>query len=91
MKFSCVLLTALFATTNAFAPAKSAFRTTSLNLEPSQDPVDKTLNGIDDGAEHDVFDPLSGAQPALIRNNNDEVWVPQVRFFRCTFWKKVES
>jgi len=77
MKFSCVLLTALFATSSAFAPSKSAFRTTSLNLEPSQDPVDKTLNGIDDGAEHDVFDPLSGAQPALIRNNNDEVWVPQ--------------
>lgn len=45
---------------------------------PSTDIVDKTLAGIDDGAQHDVFDPLSGDSPALTRNNKSEVWVPQV-------------
>ena len=82
MKFSAILITALASTANAFAPSTNgrALFTTNLAAEsgPSQDPVDKTLKGIDDGADYDIFDPLGGAAPALIRNNNDEVWVPQV-------------
>jgi hypothetical protein len=39
--------------------------------------VDKTLQSVD--ADANVFDPTSGENPALTRNNNDEVWVPQVR------------
>jgi hypothetical protein len=38
--------------------------------------VDKTLQSVD--ADANVFDPTSGENPALTRNNNDEVWVPQV-------------
>lgn len=39
--------------------------------------VDRSLKGIDEIADHDVFDPTSGDNAALQRNNNDEVWVPQ--------------
>ena len=53
---------------------------TVLSAGPSTDPVDKSLNGIDTGVEYDVFDPLTGSKPALVRNNNDEVWVPQVNY-----------
>ena len=41
----------------------------------SSDPIDRSMRGIDDGS---AFDPLEGENPALIRNNNDQVWVPQV-------------
>jgi hypothetical protein len=34
------------------------------------------MKGIDSDA--DTFDPTSGTSPALIRNNIDQVWVPQV-------------
>jgi len=65
----------------AFVPGKvvtdSVTTGTILSAGPSTDPVDKSLGGIDAGAEYDVFDPLTGSKPALIRNNNDEVWVPQ--------------
>ena len=87
MRFSAILLSTLVTAASAFSPSttgRAAF--TSLNVAtepevsagPSQDPVDKTLNGIDDGANHDIFDPQAGDKPALIRNNNEEVWVPQV-------------
>jgi hypothetical protein len=80
MKFSAVLITALATTANSFAPSTNGRALFTLNAEsgPSTDPVDKTLKGIDDGAKHDVFDPHGGNAPALIRNNNDEVWVQQV-------------
>ena len=81
MKFTSFLLASVIAgSSSAFAPSsngKAAF-TARFSTGPSTDPVDKTLAGIDDAAEHDVFDPLGGNAPALIRNNNDEVWVPQV-------------
>jgi len=80
MKFTSFLLASVIAgSSSAFAPSsngKAAF-TARFSTGPSTDPVDKTLAGIDDAAEHDVFDPLGGNAPALIRNNNDEVWVPQ--------------
>ncbi len=85
MKFSTILLATLFSSSQAFAPNAGAGRFSALKVTesevgvPSSDVIDKSLDGIDAGAEHDVFDPLDGEQPALIRNNNDEVWVPQVR------------
>jgi len=36
------------------------------------------MRGIDDESGFD-FDPVAGENPALTRNNNGEVWVPQVR------------
>jgi hypothetical protein len=90
MKFSSFLLASLMAgSSSAFVSSsnrKTAFATTAryvatdpeISTGPSTDPVDKTLAGIDDAAEHDVFDPLGGEAPALIRNNKSEVWVQQV-------------
>ena len=37
--------------------------------------IDRSMKGVDDGA----FDPVEGENPALKRNNNDGVWVEQVR------------
>jgi hypothetical protein len=72
MKFlsATLLIASLAASASAFsavAPKSSAAKTGS---------VDKTLHNVD--ADADVFDPTSGENPALTRNNNDEVWVPQV-------------
>jgi len=39
--------------------------------------IDRSLRGVDLGAQHDVYDPLGGSRPPLTRNNNDQVWVPQ--------------
>mmetsp|Transcript_34773 Transcript_34773/g.84029 ORF Transcript_34773/g.84029 Transcript_34773/m.84029 type:complete len:399 (+) Transcript_34773:166-1362(+) len=38
-------------------------------------PVDKTMKNVD--KEPSTFDPTDGDQPALVRNNNDQVWVEQ--------------
>ena len=89
MKFSAIFLTTLLSTASAFSPsvafngraatARYVATDPETSTGPSTDPVDKTLAGIDDAAEHDVFDPHAGSEPALTRNNNDEVWVSQVR------------
>lgn len=71
MKFllSSLLLASL--TSSAAAFSATVPRSTAPNLEP----VDRTMEGIDaEGA----FDPTEGENPALTRNNNDEVWVSQV-------------
>mmetsp|Transcript_504 Transcript_504/g.761 ORF Transcript_504/g.761 Transcript_504/m.761 type:complete len:415 (-) Transcript_504:45-1289(-) len=88
MKFSSFLLASLMTGSSAFAPSA----TTSINMNtmntmnrnaalfstgPSTDPVDKTLAGVDDALDYDVFDPHSGNTPAMTRNNNGEVFVPQ--------------
>ena len=86
MKFSAVLLATLASSVQAFSPSSNGRAVLATNVAtdpsvevgPSTDPVDKSLKGIDANAEHDVFDPLGGDAPALVRNNNDEVWVPQV-------------
>lgn len=75
MKFSVPLLLASFISAasafSAVAPSNGAATGTPA-------PVDKTMRGID--SEEATFDPTTGDNPALQRNNNDEVWVPQVRF-----------
>ena len=52
----------------------------------SSGPVDKTMEGVD---AEGSFDPTKGGNPALKRNNNNEVWVDQVRKINITsfcFW-----
>ena len=105
MKFTATTLSVLsiLSVTGAFTPS-SSFSSSHNTLKVVSDPsteeetfapvaagaIDKSLKGIDDSAEHDVFDPLSGDKPALIRNNNEEVWVPQVRMY-CLIFQHVEK
>ena len=43
----------------------------------SDESIDRSMKGID--ADASTFDPTSGDSLALKRNNNDGVWVEQVR------------
>jgi hypothetical protein len=82
---SCLLLVSV-ATTNvsAFsavapnkvstAPAKKSADATA----PDDSVVDRSMKGIDTDTNPRAFDPTNGENPALIRNNKDGVWVPQV-------------
>jgi hypothetical protein len=88
MKFSSFLLASLITGSSAFAPSTGVNVNINVNRNsalfdtgPSTDPVDKTLAGIDDAAEHDVFDPHAGDHPAMSRNNKGEVYIPQVSYF----------
>jgi hypothetical protein len=65
MKFSTALVLA------SFVNSASAFSA----VAPGS--IDRSLRGID--SEESAFDPTAGESPALILNNNDQVWVPQVR------------
>jgi hypothetical protein len=58
---------------SAVAPSKSSAPAGGASM----DPIDRSMQGID--ADADAFDPTEGDAPALTRNNNDEVWVAQVR------------
>lgn len=73
MKFCTALVLASFVNAasafSAVAPGKSV---------GSPDVVDRSMRGID--SDESAFDPTTGENAALQRNNNDEVWVPQVRF-----------
>jgi hypothetical protein len=72
--FSAAILFATVSNVAAFsAVAPSATGSTTGN----PDPVDKSMRGID--KEPSTFDPTAGENPALTRNNIDQVWVPQVR------------
>lgn len=42
----------------------------------SPQPVDRSVS-LDEDV--DVFDPTEGENPAVVRNNKGDVWVPQVR------------
>jgi porphobilinogen synthase len=64
-------------TVSAFSPVAPS-SAGSVGSVPSAELVDKSLRGIDSDAKHDVYDPLGGSRPPLTRNNNDQVWVPQV-------------
>jgi hypothetical protein len=95
MKFSAFLIATLAGASYAFAPlTPSSFRANSAIRAAEEPPVDKTMRSVDDGTTHKLFDPTSGDHPAVIRNNNDGVWVSQVRSqisyplyfsFRCYF------
>ena len=75
MKFCNILVLAAFARS---ASAFSAIAPTSNGAATGNpEPVDRSMKGID-GDSATAFDPTSGTSPALIRNNVDQVWVPQV-------------
>jgi len=70
MKFCTALILA------SMANAASAFSAVAPpSVGGNTEPVDKSLKGID--SDDSGFDPTTGDSAALIRNNNDEVWVPQ--------------
>jgi hypothetical protein len=80
MKFCTSLILAAMVNT---ATAFSAVAPSNVgNIEP----VDKSLKGID--SDESTFDPTTGGNAALTRNNNDEVWVPQVSIM---LWRKEYS
>mmetsp|Transcript_3037 Transcript_3037/g.6594 ORF Transcript_3037/g.6594 Transcript_3037/m.6594 type:complete len:396 (+) Transcript_3037:128-1315(+) len=70
MKLAALCVSALIGAASAFSAVPSV-------ANGNAAAVDRTLKGIDDTADHDVFDPTSGDNAAIQRNNNDEVWVPQ--------------
>jgi porphobilinogen synthase len=79
-----ILSSSIFALTvvssiTAFAPAmpSSYSSTTKVFGAGNTDPVDPTMNGIDDNLGYDAFDPTSGDSPAVSRNNHGGVWVKQ--------------
>ena len=62
---------------SAVAPKSSASSAAAKSGgAPQMEPVDKRMTGID---KEGSFDPTEGENPALQRNNKDEVWVSQVR------------
>jgi hypothetical protein len=76
MKFSAILFASLVAASYGFSPIMKSKTSTSLFVEPTSGPVDKTMKGID--SDPNTFDPTGGANPALTRNNKGEVWNLQV-------------
>jgi hypothetical protein len=85
MKFSCVavvvLLTglAVIRESHSFSAVAPPSKMTNVGGgSPNVDPVDKSMKGIDDDGGS-AFDPTSGSNAALMRNNKGEVWVSQVR------------
>lgn len=46
--------------------------------------IDKSMKNVDD---EPTFDPTGGDHPALTRNNNDDVWVSQVR----SLWRPLDG
>lgn len=75
---SAAILALAVSSANAFAPSASVSRTvTSLYGAGNTDPVDRTMNGIDDNLGYEAFDPTAGDSPAVARNNHGGVWVQQ--------------
>lgn len=78
MKISAPIVALTVASATAFAPAfPSIVSKTTLLGAGNTDPVDPTMNGIDDNLGYDAFDPTAGDSPAVSRNNNGGVWVKQ--------------
>ena len=79
MKISAAILALTMASASAFAPVQYVTRSTSRAMGAGNtDPVDPTMNGIDDNLGYAAFDPTAGDSPAVARNNNGGVWVQQV-------------
>ena len=64
---------------SAFTAVGPASVGSALRMAENPDPIDKSLRGID---AEGSYDPVAGDNAALTRNNNDEVWVQQVRLKR---------
>mmetsp|Transcript_22083 Transcript_22083/g.33696 ORF Transcript_22083/g.33696 Transcript_22083/m.33696 type:complete len:397 (+) Transcript_22083:85-1275(+) len=65
----CLLLSMICSVNGFSATTPKTIVTQGGNTEP----VDKTMKSVDSTA----FDPTTGSQPAVIRNNQDGVWVQQ--------------
>mmetsp|Transcript_30588 Transcript_30588/g.50509 ORF Transcript_30588/g.50509 Transcript_30588/m.50509 type:complete len:402 (+) Transcript_30588:34-1239(+) len=76
MKYSTILALVLaVASVDAFAPTFSGRSASILRAEQeTPEPVDKSMKGID---AEGSFDPTTGPNPALQRNNLGEVWNEQ--------------
>eukprot|EP00957_Ditylum_brightwellii_P096619 7358831-Ditylum_brightwellii.AAC.1 len=76
MKLSAFLLASIASSSWAFVPTVTspAFKNVMKMAEGNSEPVDYSMKGID---AEGSFDPTTGENPALIRNNNDGVWVSQ--------------
>lgn len=74
MKFPTFLLAALIGTASAFTATTPV---TAANKASESDPIDASMKDVDVGIGYEAFDPLAGDRPAVVRNNNDGVWVPQ--------------
>jgi hypothetical protein len=81
MNFSTALILAYLV--NAVSAFSAVAPPTGGAATGNPDPVDRSLRGID--KDEATFDPTTGDSPALTRNNNDQVWVPQVRTHRDIF------
>jgi porphobilinogen synthase len=80
MRISATILALALSSADAFAPSASVSRTGTTNLyggAGNTDPVDRTMNGIDDNIGYEAFDPTAGDSPAVARNNHGGVWVKQ--------------
>lgn len=76
MKFSTVLLASLVSAVASFS-VQSPVSSGAEKVASVSESIDHTMKGADDDLSYDAFDPLEGERPALVRNNKDEVWVPQ--------------
>lgn len=76
MKFSTVLLASLVSAVSSFS-VQSPVSSGAEKVESVSESIDYTMKGADDDLSYDAFDPLEGDRSALVRNNKDEVWVPQ--------------
>lgn len=74
---TAVLLASSAISASAFTAVAPVSVGSALRMADSPDPVDKSLRGID---AEGSYDPVAGDNGALTRNNNDEVWVQQVRY-----------
>lgn len=73
MKFCTALI--LASLVNSAAAFSAVAPTSSVPATGNPEPVDRSMKGIDN--DPTTFDPTDGDSPALIRNNKDQVWVPQ--------------
>ena len=71
MKFYAALLLLTIGQASGF----SAVAPSRASASTGNDPIDRSMKGIDGPG---AFDPTGGDSPALKRNNKDEVWVSQV-------------
>jgi hypothetical protein len=77
MKISAAILflSASIASISAFSAVAPPSKSASSSTGTPEPLVDRSMKGIDDES---TFDPTSGDNAALSRNNNGDVWVAQV-------------
>ena len=74
---SAVVLSALLSSSSSGSVVE-AFSAPAVPGTTTAAQIDKTMRNVDKD-DKATFDPTKGDQPALVRNNKDQVWVEQVR------------